>query len=71
MLSYLNDKTTYFTSSSDITTVVNAMDRIIKTSNENKNDIQSDLYSIANKFLSIESTRLIEEAQKMNQSIVK
>ncbi|CAF3581884.1 unnamed protein product [Rotaria sordida] len=70
VLSYLNDETTNFKSSYDIALVVNIINRIIMN-NQNTDDIQSTLYSIANKLLSLESTLQIQEAQKMNRSIVK
>ncbi|CAF4631066.1 unnamed protein product [Rotaria sp. Silwood1] len=70
VLSYLNHETTSFKSSFDITSVVNIIDRIIMN-NQNTDDIQSNLYSIANKLLSLESTLQMQEAQKMNRSIVK
>ncbi|CAF3024596.1 unnamed protein product [Rotaria sp. Silwood2] len=70
VLSYLNDETTSFKSSFDITSVVNILDRIIMN-NQNTDDIQSNLYSIANKLLSLKSTSHMQQAQKMNRSIVK
>ncbi|CAF2610937.1 unnamed protein product [Rotaria sp. Silwood2] len=70
VLSYLNDETTSFKSSFDITSVVNILVRII-TNNQNTDDIQSNLYSIANKLLSLKSTSHMQQAQKMNRSIVK
>ncbi|CAF4016929.1 unnamed protein product, partial [Rotaria magnacalcarata] len=70
VLSYLNDEATCFKSSSDITFVVNIIDRIVKN-NQTKGDIQSNLYSIANKLLSVESILQMQEAQKMNSSAVR
>jgi len=69
-LSYLNEETTNFKSSSDVTSVVNILDRIIMNK-QRRNGIQSDLYSTANKLLSPRSTLQMQEAQKMNGSIVK
>jgi hypothetical protein len=69
-LSYLNEETTNFKSSSDVTSVVNILDRIIMNK-QRRNGIQSDLYSTANKLLSPRSILQMQEAQKMNGSIVK
>jgi hypothetical protein len=70
MLSYLNEDTIDLKSSSDVATVVNIIDRIIMN-NQNTDEIQSNLYSIANKLLSSELTLKMQEAQKMNRSFVK
>ncbi|CAF3803910.1 unnamed protein product [Adineta steineri] len=67
VLFYLNEETTNFKSSSDITSVLNVIDRIIMN-NQNTNGIQSNLYSTANKLL---STLQMQEAQQMNGSVVK
>ncbi len=65
MLSHLNEEKLNIKSSSDVTSVVNIIDRII-LNNQNTDDIQSNLYSIANKLLSSESI-----LKTMNGSFVK
>jgi phenylalanine-4-hydroxylase len=70
ILSYLNEETTNYKSSFDIVSVVNLIDRIIRN-NYNLDGIQSNLYSIADKILSLQSILQLQDAQKTNGSIVK
>ena len=70
ILSYVNNKQTTVKSSSDIASIVNLIDRIV-TNNQYTDDIQTNLYSTANKLLSYSLTSEMREAQKTNGSIVK
>ncbi|CAF1521988.1 unnamed protein product [Adineta ricciae] len=70
ILSYVNNKQTTVKSPSDITSIVNLIDRIV-TNNQYTDDIQTNLYSTANKLLSYSLTSQMRDAQKMNGSIVK
>jgi hypothetical protein len=65
ILSYLNEESKYYKSSFDISFVINIIDRIIKN-NHNTDIIQSNLYSIADKILSLQLKN-----EKLNGSIVK
>jgi urate oxidase len=64
VLFYLNEETINYKSSFDVISVVNIIDRIIRTTNYNTDSIQSNLYSIFDKILSLQMIQL-------NGSIVK
>ncbi|UJR37227.1 hypothetical protein I4U23_029936 [Adineta vaga] len=69
-LSYLNKQQTDLKSSSDITSIVNLIDRIV-TNNQYTDEIQTNLYSTTNKLLSRSLTSQMKEAQQLNGSVVK
>jgi hypothetical protein len=70
VLSYLNDDTTNVKSSSDVTAIVNLIDRMV-TNNQYTDESQTTLYSTASKLLSPSLTSQMREAQQINGSIVK
>lgn len=67
ILAYLNDNTKHFQSASEVSSVVNLMDRIVRQ-NEQTDDLPLNFYPLADKIFSLKSIR---EAQEKNQSFVK
>ncbi|UJR08985.1 hypothetical protein I4U23_013235 [Adineta vaga] len=68
VLTYLNQDTIPFQTSSDIVSAVNIMDHVTTNHRNTTENIQFEYYSIANKLL---SSKAIHHAQKTNRSIVK
>ncbi|CAF4166269.1 unnamed protein product, partial [Adineta steineri] len=71
VLSYLNQQTMTFKTPSDIASAVKIIDHVTLNNANSSNEIQSEFYSIANKLLSPSSMLQMQEAQKINRSIVK
>ncbi|CAF5144345.1 unnamed protein product, partial [Rotaria magnacalcarata] len=71
VLSNLNQESAHFKSTSNISSVVNAIDSL-RTKNQNMNNqIYSNIYSMADKLLSSESILKLQEVKTSNRSIVK
>ncbi|CAF2659062.1 unnamed protein product, partial [Rotaria sp. Silwood2] len=71
VLSYLNQETISFKSTSHIASVVNIIDHLISNNKNTNNEVYSNIYSIADKLLASKSIKEMQEAQKSNRSIVK
>ena len=70
ILAYLNDETIHVKSSSDVASIVNIINRVAMNNHPSDSLLHSDLYSIANKLLSPRAALAMQEAQKINGSLV-